>query len=144
MNNSKFSRVSLTLMSVCLLFVCSLFLSCKQPASNTAPSLNGTWRSQYNDGYTITSNHINYDDGGWGYDWEADIAKISSNYIYVKYANGKYYCVAYKNLTDTACSFSNANKAGGRSTCDSLAEAETEFTVENGYFALYSECSKQN
>lgn len=142
MNNSKFSRVSLALLSACLLFACSLFVSCKEPHAQE-DNLVGTWTSAYGDGYVITDTKITYNDGGYGFDWKADIADISDDYIYVKkYSSGKYYCVAYKNLTETACSFSNAYKDGGKSDCETLDEAKSEFTIENGYFAYYSECSK--
>lgn len=141
MNNSKFSRVSLALLSACLLFACSLFVSCKKEPTVKDVTLVGTWTSTY-DGYVITDTKITYDDGGYGFGWNADIAEITDDYIYVKYSSGKYYCVAYKNLTETACSFSNAYKDGGKSDCETLDEAKSEFTIENEYFANFSECSK--
>lgn len=142
MNNSKFSRVSLALLSACLLFACSLFVSCQKEPTVKDVTLVGKWTSARGDGYVITDTKVTYDDGGYGFGWEADIAEISDDYIYVKYSSGKYYCVEYKDLTETSCSFSNAYKAGGKTDCETLDEAKSEFTIENGYFAFYSECSK--
>ena len=142
MNNSKFSRVSLALLSACLLFACSLFVSCQKEPTVKDVTLVGTWTSAYGDGYVITDTKVTYDDGGYGFGWNADIVEITDDYIYVKYSSGKYFCVAYKNLTETSCSFSNAYKAGGKTDCKTLDEAKSEFTIDNGYFAYFSECSK--
>lgn len=142
MNNSKFSRMSLALLSAWLLFACTLFVGCKNEPPVEEASLVGKWTSAYGDGYIITENKLTYDDGGYGFGWEADIAEISDDYIYVKYSSGKYFCVAYKGLTETTCSFSNAYKASGKTDCETLDEAKSEFTIENEYFAYYSECSK--
>ena len=54
---------------------------------------------------------------------------------------GKWYAVSYKNLTENSVSFAGA--AGTLSSCDSLAAAIEEFTIENGYFAYYSECTRE-
>lgn len=57
---------------------------------------------------------------------------------------GKWYAVAYKDLTDTSIALSGAYKLTGKTSCDSFKEAEEEFTVDNGYFAYYSECTKKD
>ena len=54
---------------------------------------------------------------------------------------GKWYAIAFKDLTDNAVKVSGAY--GAKSSTDTLEEAVAEFTVENGYFAFYSDCAKQ-
>lgn len=55
---------------------------------------------------------------------------------------GKWYAVAYKNLSTNSVEFSGAYKADGKTSTDTDVEAAKEFTVANGYFASYSECTK--
>ena len=55
---------------------------------------------------------------------------------------GKWYAVSYKNLTKNSVSLSGASKLGGKTSTETLKEAIQEFTVENGYFGTYSECTK--
>ncbi len=55
---------------------------------------------------------------------------------------GKWYAVHYKNLTSNSVSLSGAAKTGGETSTKTLSEAIIEFTVENGYFSYYSECTK--
>lgn len=54
---------------------------------------------------------------------------------------GKWYAISYKNLTSSSIDIAGAM---GRKKCtDTIEEAITEFTIENGYFATYSTCVKQ-
>lgn len=77
--------------------------------------------------------------------WNSDASGI----IYGKYTEntyspsvvGKYYAVSFKDLTDTSISISGAYK-DGKMAADSLVEAITEFTINNGYYSLYSSCKK--
>ncbi|MBW5396071.1 hypothetical protein A9495_08290 [Brachyspira hampsonii] len=74
----------------------------------------------------------------------SDLAEIAwnddgkSGIIYGKYIttldskNGKYYALAFRNLTDTTVDFVQADKSGD-DTADSLEEAKTKFTEANGY-----------
>ena len=55
---------------------------------------------------------------------------------------GKWYAISYKNLSPTSISISGALKASGKKSTETLEEAIKEFTIENGYFAVYSECTK--
>lgn len=58
---------------------------------------------------------------------------------------GKWYAIAYKNLTDSSIQLSGAyGSAEGhyKTSTDTLEEAITEFTIENGYFSYYSDCIK--
>ena len=54
---------------------------------------------------------------------------------------GKWYAISYKDLTANSIKISGA--AGTKTSCDTLEEAKTEFTVDNGYFSYYSSCAKQ-
>lgn len=55
---------------------------------------------------------------------------------------GKWYAVYYSDFdsTNLKIKFSGALKTDGKTSCDTLAEAVEEFTVENGYFAANSTC----
>jgi hypothetical protein len=138
------------------------FTSCAQANQSSAPQSTGTsvvgsWKSQF-DGYTITASTITYDDGGFGCGYEGSSLVVSatneaSGYIYCKYKTvgmyldakdvGKYYAVAYKTMPNGSLGFSNAYKKGGLSAADTLDAAKNEFTLANGYFAIYSNCVKQ-
>lgn len=153
MKNFKLSH----LFAAAVLVACLSFTGCKPAEDATAQVvvanyvyqqtyyktlISGTWKSQYNDGYTINTSSVVYDDGGYGFDWTRTIAEISDKYIYLV-ENNKYYAVSYKDCSAVSCKFANAYKAGGKTSADSLLEAKTEFTIENGYFGLYGTYSKQ-
>lgn len=82
----------------------------------------------------------------------------TSGYIYIKYTVamnadwsysetapdvGKWYAISYKDLGAEKISLSGAYKKGGATSCKTLDEAVTEFTVDNGYFGTYSSCTRQ-
>lgn len=153
MKNFKLSH----LFAAAVLVACLSFTGCKPAEDATAQVvvanyvyqqtyyktlISGTWKSQYNDGYTINTSSVVYDDGGYGFVWTRTIAEISDKYIYLV-ENNKYYAVSYKDWDAVSCKFANAYKAGGKTSADSLLEAKTEFTIENGYFDLYGTYSKQ-
>ena len=153
MKNFKLSR----LFAAAALVACLSFTGCKPAEDATAQVvvanyvyqqtdyktlISGTWKSQYNDGYTINTSSVVYDDGGYDFGWTRTIAEISDKYIYLV-ENNKYYAVSYKDWNAVSCKFANAYKAGGKTSVDSLLEAKTEFTIENGYFGLYGTYSKQ-
>lgn len=141
MKNFKLSH----LFAAAVLVACLSFTGCKPAEDATAQVvvanyvyqqtyyktlISGTWKSQYND-------------GGYGFGWTRTIAEISDKYIYLVDTNNKYYAVSYKDWDAVSCKFANAYKAGGKTSADSLLEAKTEFTIENGYFGLYGTYSKQ-
>lgn len=81
----------------------------------------------------------------------------TAGYIYIKYTRaycsthsyvydtdaadvGKWYAVAFKDLTSSSVSLSGAY--GTVSSTSTLDEAVKTFTVANGYFSYYSECAK--
>lgn len=154
MKNFKLSH----LFAAAVLVACLSFTGCKPAEDATAQVvvanyvyqqtyyktlISGTWKSQYNDDYTINTSSVVYDDGGYGFGWTRTIAEISDKYIYLVDTNNKYYAVSYKDWDAVSCKFANAYKAGGKTSADSLLEAKTEFTIENGYFGLYGTYSKQ-
>ena len=57
---------------------------------------------------------------------------------------GKWYAVAYKNLSNNTISYSGAYKAGGSKAEPTLAKAIKEFTIEKGYFSTYTDCTTSN
>lgn len=82
----------------------------------------------------------------------------TSGYIYIKYTVamkadysysetapdvGKWYAISYKDLGAEKISLSGAYKKDGATSCETLDEAVTEFTVDNGYFAYYSPLTRQ-
>ncbi|MCI6187547.1 MAG: hypothetical protein MR739_10315 [Spirochaetia bacterium] len=135
-----------------------------QPEEVFISDLYGKWTSSYGEVFEISKDYFkNY--GTWGSGYEGDSIKIipnendyTSGTIFLKYtvsANpdwtysntapdvGKWYAVSYKkNLTKNSVSLSGALKSGGKTSTETLEEAKEEFTVENGYFDKYSECTK--
>ena len=67
----------------------------------------------------------------------------STTYIYDEDAAdvGKWYAIAFKELTASSVSLSGAY--GTVSSTSTLEEAISTFTIDNGYFTTYSECVKQ-
>lgn len=56
---------------------------------------------------------------------------------------GKYYALSFKELSTSSISLSGAYKYGGATSTETLDEAKNEFTIDNGYYAGYSELVKQ-
>lgn len=52
----------------------------------------------------------------------------------------KWYAISFTDLSDKAIKISGAY--GAKSSCDTLEEAISEFTIENKYFGFYSACTK--
>lgn len=82
----------------------------------------------------------------------------TSGYIYIKYTVamnadssysetapdvGKWYAISYKDLGAEKISISGAYKDRGATSCETLDEAVTEFTVDNGYFGFYTSHTRQ-
>lgn len=133
-----------------LITVVGLFVGCINPAGEDGGvSVYHKWKNEY-DGYEISTDYIKYNDGGYGYNWEGEIKEVTSSYIYFKYKvignkideslMNNFCAVMYKGLRENSCSFSNAYKENGKTATETLEEAKTEFTQENGYFASFSEC----
>lgn len=84
--------------------------------------------------------------------------KETSGYIYIKYTRainpdytysetaqdvGKWYAIAFKDLTSSSLSLSGAYKENGKTSTETLEDAISTFTIANGYFSYFSECVKQ-
>ena len=86
---------------------------------------NGVTEDPHDDSY------LHYSDGSWEFWYPLNEELI-----------GKWYAISYKNLTSSSISISGAFKADGIKAADTLDEAVREFTIANGYFGSYSECTK--
>ena len=159
MFHNKFSRflvVFITVVSLCA-------FGCKtQPEEVSYSDIFGKWTDDSGSIYEITEDSFkNYGEGWSAY--EGNSLEIipnddgKSGTIFLKYtvsANpdwsysntapdvGKWYAVSYKNLTKNSVSLSGAYKLGGKTSTETFKEAIQEFTVANGYFDNYSECTK--
>lgn len=172
MKSTRFSFGSAATFLGTLLVVVSLsfsLASCKTDDNNddsltSGIALIGKWKDSYDSTYEISQNEFsNY---GYGYDAYAGnnlVISITSNdfssgYIYIQYTKaycaehstydndspdvGKWYAISYKSLTASSIQISGAYKDGGETSTETLEEAMAEFTIENGYFSTYSECTK--
>ena len=133
-------------------------------------ALIGTWKSSYGEIFAITSTSLS-NGGSWGDAYAGNNLVVSytndeatSGYIYIKYTRaycsthsdpttynyiydtdaadvGKWYAIAFKELTASSVSLSGAY--GTVSSTSTLEDAISTFTIANGYFSTYSECVKQ-
>ena len=161
MFHNKFSRflaVFITVVSLCA-------FGCKtQPEEDFISDLYGKWTSSFGEVFEISKDSFkNYGEGWSAY--EGNSLEIipnddgKSGTIFLKYTVsknpdpdksysntapdvGKWYAVSYKNLTKNSVSLSGAYKSDGKTSTETLEEAKEEFTVANGYFDFYSECTK--
>ncbi|MDY4523672.1 MAG: hypothetical protein SPE03_01430 [Treponema sp.] len=159
MFHNKFSRflaVFITVVSLCT-------FGCKtQPEEVSYSDIFGKWTDDSGSIYEITEDSFkNYGEGWSAYEGNSleiipnDDGKsgtiflkytvsMNSNFSYSETAPdvGKWYALSYKNLTQNSVSLSGAYKADGKTSTETLEKAIEVFTVENGYFASYSECTK--
>lgn len=163
MKNTKFSFNRAWLVLTALLMsalVAVSFTSCKSDDDDA--SIYGTWKSSYGEIYDISTTELK-NGGSWGNGYAGNNLTViessdSAGYIYIKYTKamnadysysetapdvGKWYAISYKNLTDDTVSISGAYKSGGAISTETLDEAVLEFTIENGYFGKYSDCTRQ-
>lgn len=147
MKTKKFGKIY-----TCSLLVVFLFIAIISCNKNPYNRLLGTWENKQPtytetyiyDGITFTSSG-SYKMKVKSIIWSSDASGI----IYGRYTEntytpsvvGKYYAVSFKDLTDTSISISGAYK-DGKMSADSLVEAITEFTINNGYYGTYSSCKK--
>lgn len=120
-------------------------------------TLKGYWKSSYGDGFEITSSTFyQYDDASKSISFTGDIVNHTnfnseSGYITILITNsgtwgktlGEYYRAHWKNFSKNNVKESCAYKSGGESTMSTQAGAESEFTVANGYYALYGDYERQ-
>ena len=133
--------------SLLLVFLFIAIISCNKNPYNR---LLGTWENPTYKGETYIYDGINFDAGSYKMKvksiiWSSDASGI----IYGRYTKntndssvvGKYYAVSFKDLTYSSVSICGAYK-DGKMAADSLVEAITEFTINNGYYSFYSSCKK--
>ena len=151
MKTKKFGKIHTY--SLLLVFLFIAIISCNKNPYNDNSRLLGTWENKQPtytetyiyDGITFTSSG-SYKMKVKSIIWSSDASGI----IYGKYTEntyspsvvGKYYAVSFKDLTDTSILISGAYKEKGKIATDSLVEAITEFTINNGYYSFYSSCKK--
>lgn len=146
MKTKKFGKIHTYSLLVVFLFIA--IISCNKNPYNR---LLGTWENPKYSGETYIYDGITFTSSG-SYKmkvksiiWSSDASGI----IYGRYTEntynpsvvGKYYAVSFKDLTDTSISICGAYK-DGKMAADSLVEAITEFTINNGYYSFYSSCKK--
>ena len=150
MKTKKFGKIHTYQLLLVFLFIA--IISCNKNPYNDNSRLLGTWENKqptYTETYIYDG--INFDAGSYKMKvksiiWSSDASGI----IYGRYITnsfytnvvGKYYAVSFKDLTDTSISISGAYKEKGKMAADSLVEAITEFTINNGYYGNYSSCKK--
>lgn len=124
----------------------------------------GKWKDSYGSIYEISQTEFsNYGENYNSYAGKNLVISKStdnSGYIYIQYTRaadenwnyttdktkapdiGKWYAISFKELTNFSIQISGAYKNDGKTSTETLEEAITEFTIENGYFASYSDCTK--
>lgn len=119
----------------------------------------GTWTDGTKYGTYIITNTTFENAGSYkGNNLVVQKLDSTSGYIYIKYTVamnadysysetapdvGKWYAISYKDLGAEKISISGAHKDGGATSCETLDEAVTEFTVDNGYFGFYTSHTRQ-
>lgn len=147
MKTKKFGKIYTY--SLLLVFLFIAIISCNKNPYNR---LLGTWENPKYSGETYIYDGITFTSSG-SYKmkvksiiWSSDASGI----IYGRYTEntyspsvvGKYYAVSFKDLTYNNISISGAYKSDGKTGTDTLVEAITEFTINNGYYGTYSSCKK--
>ena len=150
MKTKKFGKIHTY--SLLLVFLFIAIISCNKNPYNDNSRLLGTWENPKYSGETYIYDGITFTSSG-SYKmkvksiiWSSDASGI----IYGRYTEntynpsvvGKYYAVSFKDLTDTSILISGAYKKDGKIATDSLVEAISEFTINNGYYGNYSSCKK--
>lgn len=149
MKTKKIRQNSYIFSIIILVFLFIAIISCNKNPYNR---LLGTWENPTYKGETYIYDGITFTSSG-SYKmkvksiiWSSDASGI----IYGRYITnsfytnvvGKYYAVSFKDLTYSSVSISGAYKKDGKIATDTLVEAITEFTINNGYYGTYSSCKK--
>lgn len=146
MKTKKFGKIHTYSLLVVFLFIA--IISCNKNPYNR---LLGTWENPTYKGETYIYDGITFTSSG---SYKMKVKSIiwssgASGIIYGRYITnsfytnvvGKYYAVSFKDLTYSSVSISGAYK-DGKMAADTLVEAITEFTINNGYYSNYSSCKK--
>lgn len=153
----KRSRLPLAVtacLALAALFAAVALSGCDASSGPTGDSLVGVWSSTFGDGFTVTETTFRYQFEGVD-QFVGDIANdpdlsAGSGYVVMRITSrlnswdpevGKYVAIHWTNLTGDGVREANAYKTGGsyNSGMDTLAEAEAEYTVANGYYGQYGE-----
>ena len=149
----------LTIIALLLVFVSCDTAVEENNADSALPDYVGTWKNTYNEIYKITETTFICDSNGYGFEANnlvADKKDDKSGIFYMQITKnngwwsnsdpvGKWYAVAYKNMTDTTLSLSNACTASPEYEMDcqdSLEKAKAHFDAEK-YFTYYGEFVKE-
>lgn len=161
LHRTKFSAILIALSL-------SIFLaSCKTESDPKDFLPLGKWQDSFGSIYEISqtefSNYSETYDSYAGNNLVISKSTDNSGYIYIQYTKayckqhsnleeykytydndapdvGKWYAISFKELTNSSIRLSGAY--GKKTSTETLEEAVTEFTIENGYFAKYSDCVK--
>lgn len=138
--------------SLLVVFLFIAIISCNKNPYNDNSRLLGTWENPKYSGETYIYDGITFDAGSYKMKvksiiWSSDASGIiygryTENSTYGDAVVGKYYAVSFKDLTYNNISISGAYKSDGKTGTDTLIEAITEFTINNGYYGTYSSCKK--
>ena len=157
--------ISFLCLAVIFAFSFTSFIGCQGEVATTTTStitapLIGYWKSSWGDGFEITNAtpkiYSQYDDANKTVSFAGEIVNSSSfssetGFATLKITNkgswgktvGEFLVIRWKNLAVNICKGSTPFKTGGKSTCATQSEAETEFTEPNGYYGMYGEYTKQ-
>lgn len=148
---------------VIIVTFCTFVTSCvSDDSAEVLFFLKGVFKSAYGEVFTVTdhkftceyqdnsgSKYLSYDgtiEGQIAYDG----GDAGSGILIIKYLHnnnitgviGNYYAIAFRDLTTKGVFISGAYKAGGKNSCLTKEEAAREFTIDNGYFSAWSECTR--
>ena len=169
MKNIKISRLFATMMFVAVLAFTGCTQQVEEKITyfyvlpiESGDALIADWVDNNAAHYVITqSSFDNY--GSWGDSYAGNNLVVlkqsdTAGTIFIKYTRamnpddysytttapdvGKWYAISYKGLSASSIQIAGAYKNGGKSACATLNEAVKEFTIANGYFATYSDCTK--
>ena len=113
----------------------------------------GTWENPTYAGETYICSYGKFDGGSYKMNvgmiiWSSDTSgiiygKYTENSFYKDVVVGKYYAVSFKDLTESSISISGAYKQNEKIGTATLEEAIREFTIDDGYFGIYSACERK-
>lgn len=160
MLNKIFTKTLWLVIAVSFLLVTQGLTSCDLDSGADGGTIEGTWVSSYGDYYVIDRTTLTLNDPSYGVQYAGTIVgELASNpslfsaehgYIVIKITDGgtynktvdNYYVNHWKELTSGSIRLAGAYKDGVTADTATLAEAEAEFTIDNGYFGIYGAYQK--
>ena len=166
----SFKKSPVVILSLVVVFIAAFVTSCKEPEpALVSYHIQGNWVSSWGEIYNITETTFDTVSSYAGDNLKIEPLTYNSGYLYFKYTKalcenhsdksdpdwnnwvyvydehaadvGKWYAVYYKDLTKTSVQISGAY--GSVKSTETLEEAKKVFTVENGYYAGFSECVRK-